>query len=298
MKKILIVDDSPASVKVIAGIIDKSVSDCRIFQTIDSEAAFRIALKEIPDLIISDWEMPGMTGIDLINFLRSDELTERIPVIIVTGVMVTDENLSKAMDVGAVDFIRKPVIELELQARVNATFRLLDLFERDKEQQKIILEQEKALIEEKTRQLSIDLEKKKKTLASTTIQLVQNSELNNKLIAELKELKNDVPSEYKSKISTLIRSYQTTFVKQSWSQFEEQFSEVHQEFEASLNNRFPNLTPNDKRLCTFLRLNMTTKDIAAITYADTNSINVARTRLRKKLGIRREENLITFLSNV
>jgi DNA-binding CsgD family transcriptional regulator len=62
---------------------------------------------------------------------------------------------------------------------------------------------------------------------------------------------------------------------------------------------YPDLTPNEKKICAFLRLNMSTKDIAAITHQSVHSLNVARTRLRKKLGIDgTDENLVNFLNRL
>jgi DNA-binding CsgD family transcriptional regulator len=74
--------------------------------------------------------------------------------------------------------------------------------------------------------------------------------------------------------------------------------DVHQEFYQRLNEMFPDLTPNEKKLAAFLRLNMTTKDISAITYQSTDSIKIARSRLRHKLGLTQDDNLIAFLESL
>lgn len=85
----------------------------------------------------------------------------------------------------------------------------------------------------------------------------------------------------------------------SWKEFEIRFAQVHKEFYDRLNERFPDLTPNERKLCAFLRLNMTTKDIASITRQSPHSINMARTRLRKRMNLSgRDENLIGFLINL
>ncbi|MGX9987466.1 helix-turn-helix transcriptional regulator [Soonwooa purpurea] len=84
-----------------------------------------------------------------------------------------------------------------------------------------------------------------------------------------------------------------------WTEFETHFTKVHPNFYAKLSHQFPNLTPNEKKMCAFLRLNMSTKDISAITQQSVNSIMVSRSRLRKKLKIQGEEqNLINFLMNL
>jgi DNA-binding CsgD family transcriptional regulator len=66
-----------------------------------------------------------------------------------------------------------------------------------------------------------------------------------------------------------------------------------------LNEKFPDLSPSERRLCAFLKLDMTTKEISAITHQNAKSIDVARTRLRKKLNLTgTDHNLITFLAHL
>jgi len=74
------------------------------------------------------------------------------------------------------------------------------------------------------------------------------------------------------------------------------FQEVYVGFYKKLNEQFPNLTPNDLRLCAFLRLNMTSKEIAELTFQSPESLKTARYRLRKKIGLDRTENLVAFLT--
>lgn len=84
----------------------------------------------------------------------------------------------------------------------------------------------------------------------------------------------------------------------TWEAFETHFTQVHTDFYKRLGDRFPHLTANERKLCAFLRLNMSTKDISAITYQSVNSISVARSRLRKKLQIEGEDvHLVNFLMN-
>jgi hypothetical protein len=81
-----------------------------------------------------------------------------------------------------------------------------------------------------------------------------------------------------------------------WKEFECRFQQVHEQFYKTLTERFPDLTPSERRLCAFLKLNMTTKEISAMTRQNAKSIDVARTRLRKKLNLTgTDQNLITFL---
>lgn len=83
----------------------------------------------------------------------------------------------------------------------------------------------------------------------------------------------------------------------SWVDFEWNFQRVHHEYYFRLTQRFPGLTVNERRLCCFLRMNMTTEEIHAITGQSPHSIRIARTRLRKKLKLTHTETGLTeFIS--
>jgi len=103
----------------------------------------------MPDLIITDWEMPIMNGIEFIKLLKSNEKTHDIPVIMCTGVMTTPENLKTALDAGAVDYIRKPVEKLELMARVNSMLKLSDSIKTIKAQNNDLIRQREEILHQK-----------------------------------------------------------------------------------------------------------------------------------------------------
>ncbi|MEG2666949.1 MAG: helix-turn-helix transcriptional regulator, partial [Bacteroidales bacterium] len=86
---------------------------------------------------------------------------------------------------------------------------------------------------------------------------------------------------------------------ESWKEFELRFEEVHTDFFKKLNDRFPDLTQNDKRLCAYLRLNISTKDIANLLYLSVAGVESARYRLRKKLNINSTDiDIVQFLENL
>ncbi len=99
-------------------------------------------------------------------------------------------------------------------------------------------------------------------------------------------------------IHKIITELQGYVDQDTWAEFEIRFQQVHNDFYTKVNDMHPDLTANEKKLCAFLRLNMTTKEISAITYQTVNSITVARARLRKKLNLESEENLIAFLETL
>ncbi len=126
MKKILIVEDEPENIVAITDIFEKYKLPYDIINAPNGSIALKLIAKLIPDLIITDWEMPVMDGIEFIANLNNNEETKDIPVIMCTGVMTTSDNLHTALNAGAVDYIRKPIDEIELIARTKANLLLAD----------------------------------------------------------------------------------------------------------------------------------------------------------------------------
>jgi tetratricopeptide (TPR) repeat protein len=150
-------------------------------------------------------------------------------------------------------------------------------------------------LELENEKLNLELEYKNKELTTNVIYLAKTNEFISEVAEKLLKRRIYFSKENQKLIDELIRDLQNFSDKNTWKEFELRFQEVHTEFYNKLLERFPDLSANEKKLCAFLRLNMTTKEISAITYQSLNSITVARSRLRKKLGIDKDENLIAFL---
>jgi len=132
-RNILIVDDQPENLQAIADIFIKSKLHYEITQAPNGKIALKIIEKVVPDLIITDWEMPEMDGIEFIKQLKQNTNTADIPVIMCTGVMTSSKNLETALQAGAVDYIRKPIDEIELIARTKANLHLADNYTKIKQ---------------------------------------------------------------------------------------------------------------------------------------------------------------------
>jgi len=83
-----------------------------------------------------------------------------------------------------------------------------------------------------------------------------------------------------------------------WADFELYFELVHQGFFNNLKTRFGNFTPNELRLSAFLKLNMSSKEIASIIYTSPDSVDTARKRLKKKMRLHSTESLQSFIHNL
>lgn len=148
------------------------------------------------------------------------------------------------------------------------------------------------------KQLEQELEYKNKEMTSNVMSLMKKNEILSKIANKLLFVEKEATKqEVKSIIHQLSREIQKTTDKEIWDEFELRFNQVHLEFHENLMKEFPELSPNEQRLCAFLRLNMSTKDISNLTGQSAKAIDIARFRLRKKLGISNFDiNLITFLS--
>lgn len=119
-KTILIVEDEPALREMISCAL--SHSGFSIVEAGDaSQARKRIAEQE-PDLILLDWMLPGMSGIDLARFFRKNDGTKKLPIIMLTAKSDEEDKL-RGLETGADDYVTKPFSTKELIARINAVLR-------------------------------------------------------------------------------------------------------------------------------------------------------------------------------
>lgn len=159
---------------------------------------------------------------------------------------------------------------------------------------------EKDLNESKKNELEANLELKNKELMTRSMIEIQRTEIINQILEELKQLKLQSPkNETKQAIDFIIKQLGKNSKNDIWDEFELRYGQVYESFYEILNDKHPELTYRDKRLCALLKLNLTTKEIAQITGQTLKSLENARTRLRKKLQLTNtNQDLITYLSNL
>lgn len=152
----------------------------------------------------------------------------------------------------------------------------------------------------KQQKLEDELEFKNKELTTNVMSLMKKNEMLGEITDKLIEVENQaVKDETKSALKKIAIDIENSTKEKIWEEFEMRFKQVHSDFYEKLIQQFPELSPNEQRLCAFLRLNLSTKEIAAITGRNPRSLEMARFRLRKKLGISAKEiNLITFISKI
>jgi len=117
---VLVVEDEPAIQELIA--VNLEHAGHRVTRAKDAEAALRLVRSMLPDLLLIDWMLPGMSGASLARLLRQDERTRQIPIIMLTARSAEQDKIA-GLEAGADDYVTKPFSPKELVARIKAVLR-------------------------------------------------------------------------------------------------------------------------------------------------------------------------------
>lgn len=169
--------------------------------------------------------------------------------------------------------------------------------QKEQEQKEKQIEQEKIIYKLKADRLEYELKYKSKELASSTISIIRKNEILTQIKEEIDTQKEALgthyPSKYYNKLIKLIDENISS--EDDWNIFQSNFDRIHENFFRNLKERYPDLSSADLRLCAWLRLNLTTKEIANLANISVKGVEVARYRLRKKLDLPKEKNLNEFM---
>lgn len=286
--KILVVDDHPEMVAYLVQFFAKNFPGIQLFQTIISQQALEIARKEKPDVIFTDWQMPQLSGLDLLDQLQAEEETRDIAVIICSGNKIASADLKLALQKGAVDYIRKPFDPVELMARVESALKLKKAQDKIK-QQNLELEQQKCLIEqEKERNVALleqTIQLQKMDIEELAIQLSQNRTMSEQLVKQLGQLKHLYPAKSKP-LKNMVQDLENQiYVEQRLKSLQANLDVVNTRFYDQLRKKYPSLTTNEIALCAYYRIGLSNKEIAILKAVSPDAIKKARQRLKKKIGL-------------
>src|SRR3989339_828617 len=148
--------------------------------------------------------------------------------------------------------------------------------------------------------IQAELDLKNKELSVNLLSLIKKNEMLTEISEKLKLIEKEaVKAETKTAIINISKEIRKSNDDKMWKEFSARFQEVHSGFYEVLIQKFPDLTQNELKLCAYLRLNMSTKDISELTGQSGLTLETARYRLRKKLGITNSDvNLVTFLLKI
>ncbi|RLD86713.1 MAG: hypothetical protein DRJ09_11535 [Bacteroidetes bacterium] len=166
-----------------------------------------------------------------------------------------------------------------------------------REQEQVIFKQEKQLIVQEQKLLKEQLESKNRELASKVLEMIRYNDAISSIIEKLETMSHALKAnpEAQKSIHNIIKDIDSNTKQNIWDEFEKVFKNIHSGFYKKLIEVCPDITSSEIKIAALLKLNLTTKEIAAITYKSEGGIKTTRYRLRQKLKLSSDEKLIPFL---
>lgn len=179
------------------------------------------------------------------------------------------------------------------------------LYEEEQKKRLYILELERnkmenELISLSNEKLEADISFKNSELASSAMHLVKKTELITKLKNELSQLMKKLNNEQaNAELKKVIKELnEDEHIDKDWEKFTVHFDKVHSDFIVKLKEKHPNITGNEVKLSAYLRMNLSTKEIAQLMNISVRGVEISRYRLRKKLGLATEVSLFDYLMSI
>lgn len=161
---------------------------------------------------------------------------------------------------------------------------------------RLLLQQKESLNKAREALMEAELKSKSNELTNFALHLGEKTKFLEDLKKELKGIKQLGEEDRDTKIKDLMFNVQQNLqIQKELDEFQKTMHEVSEGFAKKLKTRFPNLTKNEERLCTMLKLNLSSKEIAALNNSTIRAVEMGRYRLRKKLELNQEQNIIDFL---
>lgn len=157
------------------------------------------------------------------------------------------------------------------------------------------LENEQQLMKVRNEQLTKDVDSKSKELAVSTMNLIKKNELLSLIKEDLKKTSEEGNRSVKSVITTINKNIDE---EDTWNVFKEAFDNADKDFLKKVKQAHISLTPNDLRLCAYLRLNLSSKEIAPLLNISVRSVEIKRYRLRKKMDLPHETGLVEYILSI
>ncbi|SNR48550.1 Two component regulator propeller [Lutibacter agarilyticus] len=152
------------------------------------------------------------------------------------------------------------------------------------------LESEKVIMKLKNERLQNEIDSKTRELSASTMSIVKKNQILNTIKEELESVKES------GKVKPVIKIINKNLTNTGdWEMFQKAFNDADSDFLKKVKNVHPTLTPNDLRLCAYLRLNLSSKEIAPLLNISVRSVEIKRYRLRKKMELQHEKSLVEYI---
>jgi len=189
-------------------------------------------------------------------------------------------------------------MRVKTQRRRELIFQKRKMIQREiRLKQKSMLDKQE-LVKMRNEKLQTELVHKSKELANSTMNIIHKNQILTDLKLHLSNMSN-ADAFSKQEADKLIRKIDRELDDDhSWKVFETHFDRVHENFFQRLREQHPELSPKDLRMCAFLRMNLASKEIAPLQNISIRGVEISRYRLRKKLNLDHEQNLVDYIMDV
>ncbi len=196
-----------------------------------------------------------------------------------------------------VNYVKKKIAfeQLKSKVEIKKTQQLLEL-----DIEKLKLKNDKEEISKDILNLEVDIIDKSKELANYTLLLSQKKNIFSELQNDLKQLKELLKSdESRKKITEIFQKLNQHRIGEEFTEiFDVNFEKINHDFFEKLKKIDPSLTKRELRLCAFVKMDLTNKEISPLLNISTRGIESARYRVRRKLNVQHEDNFVAFLENL
>ncbi len=191
------------------------------------------------------------------------------------------------------------LIYQQLRSRIKNERQLFEAEKKLDKARKEQLESELRLKEFYEKKIAEELESMSKELTANALNIIRKNKLLGNVKGDLKTLNASTDKKVEKNIKKIINTINYSFQEdEEWKDFENMFQHVHTTFFEELNKKHPNLTSSEIRLCAMIRLNLNSGEMATLLGISTDSLRIARYRLRKKLSIARGSNLYSYVMSL
>ncbi|MCG6188863.1 response regulator transcription factor [Maribellus maritimus] len=308
MRKILIIEDEIELLDEVAYILKQEGFD--VLKASDGIVGFDLAKDKIPDLVLCDVLLPQMDGFQVIREFKRHEVLASKPFIFISALSEREER-RKGMEEGADDYLTKPFTREELlkaiDVRINKYEQMYSKFRFLFQNENNELEELKSEVrnkEQSVRKMSTQfktlqllLKEKENELMAETLKGEESKNVLKKLNVIIEnELYKSTDAVYKGNVLLKMKKYlnEKSLLLNNWAAFQLRFNHVYPGFTEKLTERFDTLTQYDIVFICATKMGMNTSQIAHLFNISDDSVRKSRYRIKKKLGLKREDNFVQF----
>lgn len=284
---------------IMTEMVRECLWDNQAYEVVHLSDTDQVALLESvkPELIIVSVKGAGSTGKRLAKRMKTNAVISNIPLVLYSEEKPTVAELESMLLTGAFDWLNRSMHKMELTIAIRSALKHSDILSRIKEREaKILVEKEKLTNDFEMVQAEADV-KCRESLAHLEL-LIHSKEVNEALLDKIHDLGPYLNPEGKSRLKSIVKQMKWTLNDEEQLLLERRLDVSNYEFYNRLEEKCPDLTQYEKRLCAYFRTNHSAVAIARIIRKSPNCINVAFARIRIKLGIRNNKELKSYLSNI